>query len=409
MAKVNWLDRISYPQYEQGGRFNLLSLFQLPYAFTKGGTEEIERRKGLTQRGEDVAVAGPEADVSYRQALGQEASARTGLLKSQQSGVEQETLGRGINNEASRLAFNEAKNKADREASARKYLMGSLDQYMGSQVPADLPQEAVGEFLNLYGGATDLSRQQETGDMRMDQNRKLYEQGDFAMTPEAQFAQQKEIEKQKLSAQTVESEQRTSSAERQNSQNQFASVAGHAMSSGQFDAQKPFLRSYAKSLGLGDTFFPPSEVSPAEAIDAEAQRRRQEGTKKSTEKRTEKSTEVPKVASSAQNVGKSSGGLFMDRSFTNPKAVMYERLDKLLPKGLRSGGVQRFMSETRGYTDRQLEELRQMMEQISEGKQYSGFAGSIPGPGIEMPQIQEILEMVRQLQEKSFSPSPVKK
>lgn len=68
-TNVNWFDRLSSPQYTTpDGRFNLLSLFQLPYAFTPAGGREVARRKNLTERGQTAAVEQAEAGVDNTRA-----------------------------------------------------------------------------------------------------------------------------------------------------------------------------------------------------------------------------------------------------------------------------------------------------------------------------------------------------
>lgn len=188
MAKANWFDILSSPQYEQGGRFNLLSIPQLIYGATPSGRQEIGRRKGLRERTEELVPATGEEQI-------RSSEAQRGLIGAQTGRVGAETTGLGISNQTSQLAFKEAQDEANRKAAARQGLMGSLDQYIGSKVPADLPPEATGEFLSLYGGASTLGRQQETEEMSLDQNRKLYEQGNFAITPQAQFAQEFDFRK----------------------------------------------------------------------------------------------------------------------------------------------------------------------------------------------------------------------
>lgn len=148
--RVNFFDRLSYPEYVKDGRFNLLSLAQLPYAFTRPGTREIYRTKDLGQRAQRAGVEQAELGAERTAAETSRTGAETRDIEEQTRGrpavqrlneaqagqLETSTVGAELANQNIRTAQERERQKYAREEAARLIL-----PRVAAGVPADLGPE----------------------------------------------------------------------------------------------------------------------------------------------------------------------------------------------------------------------------------------------------------------------------
>jgi len=213
---ANFFERLSYPQYEQNGRFNLLSLLQIPQALTSpriGNEIDTARRTRENQLKTGELLSGAQRQGAQYYAaqdprlqasellqpnaqLGQ-TRAVTDDIRAQTGGRVAQTEGQNVLNNMSRLQFNEAQGAAQRAASARAVLPSVMSDRV--TVPETLHPEALGEFLQGRTMANNALNQEEQGMMELMQNRNLTEKG-VPLTQPGQFARQENVQGQRYDA-----------------------------------------------------------------------------------------------------------------------------------------------------------------------------------------------------------------
>lgn len=393
MPNVDFLDRLQYPQYEQGGRFNLLSLFQLPYAFTPGGTREITRRKGLRQRAEEAAVAQPEAEVKRTQAS-------TGAIGSQ-------TEGQDVANRTAGFNLSQAQEAARRDTVARNALAALAVNTPG--IPGSLPQETIPEFISHANPITQFARsaeqygkQNELGNLELAQNRGLAERG----IPLTQPGQQ---ERHVTSAETVAGLKARSDKELQTIHSAMQTLAAA------YGSQNPAIINHAvaslQQMGVPAVKFNQATIDngPAAAINSELQARRAGGGAPSAPPAPAAPVAPnPRTPTNPRGLpGQPGAGVPGGVGAGPSQEAIQKRLRELLgPTGLVSGqnpfsylNTPFFQVASPGLSSEEQASLIPMLEQIAGGKQRKSITGvDIPGEQFPMTSVQEVLDLLRRLQ-----------
>ena len=264
---ANLFDIISSPQYEQGGRFNLLSIPQLIYGFTGRGQSDIEQRRRILEN-----MMGQQESATGDAALGAETSRRFNQknpsmytlpqrqgeadlfgTQARTASVEAGTRGQGIQNEVGEIQRRIA---AGTEGDVSRNRMLFRDAYPGTSQ----------ELMQFQQGQEQYQRQKELGGFELDEARGL-RQGSLPQFPLTGPGQAASVSK----TQGGQFGQELAQREKQAKLRSIAEVVQQMLYTDP-QAQQPMTQAYLKALAQGEfpiATFPQVGEGGQSAVDIE--------------------------------------------------------------------------------------------------------------------------------------------
>lgn len=369
---ANFLDILQYPQYEQGGRFNLLALPQLfGAAFNPEvraeATARGDTRRAATDYGANVARARQLGSQNFlKQAQSAPAAGAPELFqpganlaqtRAETSGIDARTAGQELNNRVGSFNFDEARQGAvDRKAARTKLeaMYGSSPEFVAGQQPY-LQSSREGERYQTEKSLSDLG---------LGEQQRLVEGGQPITQPGQAFAS-REIAARGHAA-TLTSE------ERRADQAAVTSVLSHALSYPTPENMQ-FARAFAKSKGMDIQQFMGVQSNPAQDVHTQLMQQKSGGqTQPSTKPNSETTPTQPEAAQESgirtllkkypgtlgPNAGQVKTGKNQYQDSPTSQMQSLQQLEQYLSIPTKSGEQTRL---------RDLEEVRRMIQQLQGG------------------------------------------